>query len=88
MPKIVVADPALLESRRRTRPVLLRDIVAVTSELLARAGRPFPAGPVRTLDAIHLATAELPGEPLPLIVLVARDAHVRDNAVGLGCAIA
>ena len=29
----------------------------VTSEILDRARRPFPAEPIRTLDAIHLASA-------------------------------
>lgn len=64
------------------------DIVAVTSEVLTRAGRPFPVEPVRTLDAVHLATAEILGEPPPLVVIVTRDARVRDNAVALGYAIA
>ena len=31
--------------------------MAVTDGVLARAGSPFPVEPVRTLDAIHLATA-------------------------------
>jgi hypothetical protein len=33
-------------------------------------GRPFPVEPIRTPDAVHLATTELLGEPPPLIVLV------------------
>jgi uncharacterized protein len=60
------------------------DIVAVTDAVLARVGRPFPMEPIRTLDAIHLATAELLGEPPPLMVVVTRDARVRDNARALG----
>ena len=40
--------------------------------------------PIRTLDAVHLATTELLGEPPPLIVVVTRDVRVRDNAQALG----
>ena len=58
--------------------------MAVTDAVLARVGRPFPMEPIRTLDAIHLATAELLGEPPPLMVVVTRDARVRDNARALG----
>jgi predicted nucleic acid-binding protein len=60
------------------------DIAAVTDAVLARVGRPFPMEPIRTLDAIHLATAELLGDPPPLMVVVTRDARVRDNARALG----
>jgi predicted nucleic acid-binding protein len=62
-------------------------VVAVTDPILARAGRPFPVEPVRTLDAVHLATAELLGEPPALVVVVTRDARVRDNAQALGYAV-
>lgn len=63
------------------------DLVAVTDAVLARAGRPFPVEPVRTLDAVHLATAEQLGEPPALVTIVTRNAHVRDNAVALGYAV-
>jgi len=60
------------------------DLVALTDDVLLRAGRPFPMEPVRTLDAIHLATVELLGEPPALITIVTRDDRVRGNAVALG----
>ena len=60
------------------------DVVAVTADILARVGRSFPVEPIRTLDAIHLATAEVLGEPPPLVTIVTRDARVRDNARALG----
>jgi predicted nucleic acid-binding protein len=63
-------------------------IVAVTDAVLARVRRPFPVEPIRTLDAVHLATAELLGEPPPLMTIVTRDDRVRENAVALGYAIA
>ena len=57
--------------------------VAVTDDVLARAGRPYPVEPIRTLDAIHLATAELLGEPPQLVTIVTRDARIRENAQAL-----
>jgi uncharacterized protein len=63
------------------------DIVAVTDGVLARVGRPFPMEPIRTLDAVHLATAELLDEAPQLVTIVTRDARVRDNARALGYAV-
>ena len=62
-------------------------MVAVTDSVLARVRRPFPFEPIRTLDALHLATAELLGEPPSLVTIVTRDARVRDNAEALGYAV-
>ena len=62
-------------------------LVAVTDTVLARVGRPFPLEPIRTLDAVHLATTELLGEPPPLMVVVTRDVRVRENAEALGYAV-
>ena len=59
-------------------------VVAVSDAVLARVRRPFPVEPIRTLDAIHLATAELLGEPPQLITIVTRDVRVKDNADALG----
>lgn len=59
-------------------------VVAVSEEVLTRVRRPFPVEPVRTLDAVHLATAELLGEPPQLISIVTRDDRVRENATALG----
>lgn len=59
-------------------------LVAVTEAVLARVRRPFPVEPIRTLDAVHLATMELLGEPPQLVTIVTRDSRVRDNARALG----
>ena len=59
-------------------------IVSVTDEILSCSGRPFPLEPVRTLDAIHLATAQALGDPPALVTIVTRDVRVRDNAKALG----
>ena len=62
-------------------------IVEVNSVVLARIGRPFPVEPVRTLDAVHLATAELLDDSPSLVTIVTRDARVRDNARALGYSV-
>ena len=59
-------------------------IVSVSEAILTRAGRPFPVEPIRTLDAIHLATAEALGDPPALVIIVTRDRRVRENATALG----
>lgn len=63
------------------------DVFSVTEAVLARVGRPFPAEPIRTLDALHLATAELLGEPPQLVSIVTRDTRVSENARALGYAV-
>jgi hypothetical protein len=62
--------------------------MAVTEEILKRVARPFPAEPVRTLDAIHLATLESLGETPQLVTVVTRDERVARNARALGYAVA
>ena len=59
-------------------------VVGLTEDILARVGRPFPVEPVRTLDAVHIATVESLGEPPQLITIVTRDQRVRDTARALG----
>jgi predicted nucleic acid-binding protein len=59
-------------------------ILDVDRAVLARVRRPFPVEPIRTLDAVHLATAELLGEASPLVTIVTRDDRVRKNAEALG----
>ena len=60
------------------------DVVAVTDAVLLRIRRPFPVEPVRTMDAVHLATAELLGEPPQLVTIVTRDRRVQENARAQG----
>jgi predicted nucleic acid-binding protein len=62
-------------------------LVAVTDDVLARVKRPFPVEPVRTLDAVHIATVESLGEPPQLMSVVTRDHRVRENAKALGYSV-
>jgi predicted nucleic acid-binding protein len=63
-------------------------VVAVNEEILKRVARRFPAEPVRTLDAIHLATLEALGETPQLVTVVTRDDRIARNARALGYAVA
>jgi predicted nucleic acid-binding protein len=62
-------------------------VIPVTDEVLARVARPFPVEPIRTLDAIHLATAEMLGAPRG-VTIVTRDGRVEQNALALGYRLA
>jgi hypothetical protein len=59
-------------------------IVPVGDEVLARLIRSFPVEPVRSLDAIHLATVEVLGAEPATVTIVTRDARVRANARAMG----
>lgn len=62
-------------------------ILEVSAQVLTRAAQPFPVEPVRTLDAIHLATIESMGETPQLVTVVTRDERVARNARALGYAV-
>lgn len=62
--------------------------VDVDRAVLTRVRRAFPIEPIRTLDAVHLATMELLGEAPQLVTVVTRDARVRDNAQAFGFLVA
>lgn len=59
-------------------------VVDVTGEILARVRRPFPLEPIKTLDAIHLATIESIDEDPLLVAVVTRDRRIADNARAMG----
>ena len=58
--------------------------MAVTEEVLARACRSFPVEPVRTLDAIHLATALAFTKALPDLRILSYDRRILENSLALG----
>lgn len=63
-------------------------VLDVDRHVLNQVGRRFPVEPIRTLDAVHLATVGALDESPPFVTIVTRDARVRDNALALGYAIA
>jgi predicted nucleic acid-binding protein len=52
-----------------------------------RAARPFPNEPVRTLDALHLASALVALELHPTMAFLTLDERLVTNAHGLGMAV-
>jgi hypothetical protein len=49
-----------------------------------RARRPFPAEPIRTLDALHLASALVARSAVPGLAVLSLDLRLRAAAEGLG----
>jgi len=60
----------------------------VDEEVVERARRPFPIEPVRTLDALHLASALVARSVAPDLRLLTRDQRIRENAERLGLRVA
>ena len=60
--------------------VLLR----IGSEVVERARQPFPGEPIRTLDAIHLASLLVARSAIAGLALLSLDARVRTAASRLG----
>lgn len=59
-------------------------LLEMSGPALDRARQPFPAEPVRTLDAIHLASALEFQEALGRLTLLSLDNRIRANATALG----
>jgi predicted nucleic acid-binding protein len=58
--------------------------LGLDSEIVERARRPFPNEPIRTLDAIHLASAVVAQSLVPDIRLLSLDNRIRSCAMHLG----
>ena len=59
-------------------------LLQLASDILERARRPFPLEPIRTLDALHLASALVARQAVPGIALLCLDHRVRGCARELG----
>ena len=59
----------------------------MSDEVLSRAQRAFPAEPVRTVDALHLASALLVRSATSDLTVLALDGRVRRNGRALGFAL-
>jgi predicted nucleic acid-binding protein len=60
------------------------NILRLDVEIVERARRPFPCEPVRTLDAIHLASALFARSVIPGIALLSLDQRIRASGAALG----
>ncbi len=73
----------------KTRGLLARSraawmLMEISKDVRARASRFFPAEPLRTPDAIHLATALVFMRAFPDLELLAYDQRILKNARALG----
>ena len=62
-------------------------VFAIDGEVTERARRSFPREPLRTLDAIHVATALAIRGLVTELCLLSLDERVRRNAIALGFAV-
>jgi len=58
----------------------------VSEQVRELAGRPFPVEPLRTLDALHLASALLFMQVYPELQILTYDRRIAENAQALGIA--
>jgi hypothetical protein len=63
-------------------------ILRIAPEIVDRARQPFPGEPIRTLDAIHLASLMVGRSAVRGLGLLSLDDRVRKAAKGLGVDIA
>lgn len=82
-------DPAGAREAERQLAAFERscDVVSVDDEVLRRARADLPEEPVRSLDAIHLATVRILDEDLGGLEVASCDDRVRRNAAALGIAV-
>ena len=59
-------------------------VLRISPEIVERARRPFPGEPIRTLDAIHLASALVARGTVPRLALLSLDDRIRRAAAPLG----
>lgn len=62
-------------------------LLSIGHAVIDRARRPFPAEPVRTLDALHLASALNAAEALDDLTVLSLDRRVRSSASALGLSV-
>jgi predicted nucleic acid-binding protein len=59
-------------------------VLRLSADIVDRARQPFPAEPIRTLDAVHLATALAARSGVPGVELLSLDDRVRRAGEQLG----
>ena len=80
LPEATAAERRSVAARTAEHWVVLE----LDAEIAERARRAFPAEPIRTLDAIHLATAVLARSLVPDLALLSLDERVRRSAEQMG----
>jgi len=59
-------------------------LLRLDAEVIERARRPFPSEPIRTLDALHLASALAARSAIPGLVMLCLDERMRTAGRELG----
>ena len=64
------------------------NLLRIDREIVERARRPFPGEPVRTLDALHLASVLVASTAVKDLALLSLDRRIRASARQLGLRLA
>lgn len=62
-------------------------VLRISGEIVERARQPFPGDPIRTLDAIHLASALVARSAAPGLEVLSLDDRIRTAATKLGLSV-
>lgn len=63
------------------------NVLRISGEIVERARRPFPGDPIRTLDALHLASALVARSAAPGLEVLSLDDRIRTAAKKLGFSV-
>jgi len=84
--ELPVAEVA--RQRARLQAITARwSLLALGASVIERARQRFPVEPVRTLDALHLASALIAAESLEDLTVLSLDRRVRSSARALGLSV-
>lgn len=85
----LLADASAAERQARLSAAAAHwNLLKLDDEVVERARRPFPIEPVRTLDALHLASAVVARNAIPGLALLSLDERLRENGEQLGFRVA
>ena len=70
--------------RRLTAAAVGWYVLRIGADVVEKARKPFPAEPIRTLDALHLASAAIARSALPDLAILSLDNRIRSCAQQLG----
>jgi hypothetical protein len=81
----VISDSQAADRRAQLRAVCAHwTLLPLQTEIADVAGRPFPREPVRTLDAVHVASLVVARALVPGLRVLSLDERIRGNAKALG----
>lgn len=84
-----LSEPQAADRRAYLRAAAAHwQILRIAPEIVDRARQSFPAEPIRSLDAIHLASLLVARSALPGLGLLSLDERVRRAATSLGVDVA